>query len=383
MDQWWKRQKRQKIDMGDYKRSDVEDVTGCIPLLLNQCIVGGKIDLTVNNLRDIYNEAVNFVHEIRGKTTGYSWNWQWYVDYVTACFRQKSLPTGQHFDLIDHRYFYAEPNRSGKCVCGLVRDAVAEQLLQSGDNFIDSNSLASLPSLIHNPSAVRFMIEHAILSSIRSNGLAINAGIMRPMKVRLLREPSDIKTDIRDEPVLYWPEKFNFEIIDGIIILINPEELNDEKIAKKIAQKIAKKKTPQGTRKKNAKVGRDKLLMFPLQITLARAGHSDSHEKFFKNYHKWTKHLSHFDVETQFIWITPSDRSFQTHQSTSQRPAHGERYIPFEDISAEIWRNYQYAKRVADAEQVDLTKCSKEVTAAVSSAGRIFDLRSRQVARQT
>ena len=99
--------------------------------------------------------------------------------------------------------------------------------------------------------------------------------------MRVLTEPSDIKTDIRDEPVLYWPKKFkkfNFETIDRIIILINPEELNDEK--------NAKKKMPRGTRTKNAKVGRDKLLMFPLQITLARAGHSDSHEKFFKNYRK-------------------------------------------------------------------------------------------------
>jgi hypothetical protein len=277
---------------------------------------------------------------------------------VTACFRRKSLPAGRHLELIDHRYFY-EFNGSGRCVCGLVRDAVAEQLLQWGDNFIDTNSLASLPGLIHNPSAVKFMIEHAVLSSIRSNGLAIDAGIMRPMKVRLLTKPSDIKTDIRDEPVLYWLEKFNFETIDGIIILINPEELNDEKNAKKIAKK---KKTPQGTRTKartkNAKAERDKLLMFPLQITLARAGHSDSHEKFFKKYHKWTKNFSSFDVETQFIRITPSDRGYQTHQSISKRPAYGERYIPFEDVSVEIWRKYQYAKSVADAARVDLTGCS-------------------------
>jgi hypothetical protein len=76
MDQWWK---RHKIDMGGYKQSNVEDVTGCIPLLLDKCIVGGKIDLTVNNLRDIYNKAVSFVQEIRDKTTGHLLKWQWYV----------------------------------------------------------------------------------------------------------------------------------------------------------------------------------------------------------------------------------------------------------------------------------------------------------------
>ena len=291
-------------------------------------------------------------------------------------------------------------------MCGLVRDAVGEQLLQWGDNFIDANSLASLPDLISNPPAVGFMIEHAILSSIRSKGLAINAGIMRPMQMRLLKEPSDIKTDIRDKPVLYWPEKFNFETIDGIIILINPEELNDAENAKKIAQEItkkkktsqgmrAKKKTPQGTRTNNTKVERDKLFMFPLQITLARPGHSDSHEKFFKKYREWTERLSDFDVETQFIWITPSDRNFQHHKSTSNRPAHGERYIPFKDVSAEIWRQYQDAKKVADARRVDLTglstasgnitadEGSSEVTAAVSSADRVSRLRPRRGARQT
>ena len=76
MDQWWK---RHKIDMGGYKRSDVEDVTGRIPLLLEKCIVGGKIDLTVNSLRDIYNNAASFVQEIRDKTTGHPLKWQWYV----------------------------------------------------------------------------------------------------------------------------------------------------------------------------------------------------------------------------------------------------------------------------------------------------------------
>jgi hypothetical protein len=81
MDQWWK---RHKINMGGYKRSDVEDVTGCIPLLLDKCIVDGKIDLTVNNLRDIYDEAASFVREIRNKTTGHPLKWQWYVSIYST-----------------------------------------------------------------------------------------------------------------------------------------------------------------------------------------------------------------------------------------------------------------------------------------------------------
>ena len=77
MDQWWER--HNEVAMEGYERSEVEDFTGCIPLLLDRCVVGGKIDLTVNSLRDIYNNAASFVQEIRDKTTGHPLKWQWYV----------------------------------------------------------------------------------------------------------------------------------------------------------------------------------------------------------------------------------------------------------------------------------------------------------------
>ena len=76
MDQWWK---RHKVGMGGYKRSDVEDITGCIPLLLDKCVVDEKIDLTVTDLRSIYNKAVDFVQGIRANKTADSIEWKWYV----------------------------------------------------------------------------------------------------------------------------------------------------------------------------------------------------------------------------------------------------------------------------------------------------------------
>ena len=36
--------------MAGYDRSEVEDVTGCIPLLLDKCTLGGKVDLAVDDL---------------------------------------------------------------------------------------------------------------------------------------------------------------------------------------------------------------------------------------------------------------------------------------------------------------------------------------------
>jgi hypothetical protein len=75
MDQWWE---RHNVDMGGYTKPDVEDVTGCIPLLLDKCVVDKKIDLTVTALRDIYNKAADFVQTIRAKTKD-PMEWQWYV----------------------------------------------------------------------------------------------------------------------------------------------------------------------------------------------------------------------------------------------------------------------------------------------------------------
>ena len=77
MDQWWKR--HTSIDMGGYKESDVEDVTGCIPLLLDKCVVNEEIDLTVADFEDIHDKAVTFVQNVRDITKEEPWKWQWYV----------------------------------------------------------------------------------------------------------------------------------------------------------------------------------------------------------------------------------------------------------------------------------------------------------------
>src|SRR5947209_6256374 len=183
---------------------------------------------------------------------------------------------------------------------GIPLDTVADQLLAWNEDFADTDFLTSLPDFIDNRSVAGFMIEHAVLSSIRSNGLAISAEIGKAMEVRLLKGLSDIKTDITGTAVLYRPQKFNFKAIDGMIVLIKPDE-------------------------KNAK----KLLMFPLQITLAPADHANSREQFFIEYGSWITGLSNFDVEIQFLWITPECRDNQEYPASlyPKWPAHLERYI--------------------------------------------------------
>ena len=62
---WWKRHRN--IELGDYTESEVEDLTGCIPLLLNNCVVDKKINVKNPFFKDIYLQAMTFEREIKTK----------------------------------------------------------------------------------------------------------------------------------------------------------------------------------------------------------------------------------------------------------------------------------------------------------------------------
>jgi len=59
MDQGWKR--NEGLQMGKYSKEYIEDFTGCNPLLLDQCVVDGEIDLGVDEVARIWNQASEFV----------------------------------------------------------------------------------------------------------------------------------------------------------------------------------------------------------------------------------------------------------------------------------------------------------------------------------
>ena len=209
--------------------------------------------------------------------------------------------------------------------------------------------LHDCPSLCHIFSRISYIYTsstnreanflHAFLSSIRSNGLAIDAEIGKPMKIRQLKEPPDFDMNVTDKPVRYLPTNFNYRAIDGIIILIK-------------AEKNAKEE-----KEGNAKPKKPKLFMFPLQITVA-SYHSDSHAKFFEGYYrKWTKVLSSaFDVVPEFLWITPKQHGIREHPECSKWPAHKERYIPLMEVSEKIWTRYQHAEELLDEAQAGLAR---------------------------
>ena len=124
--------------------------------------------------------------------------------------------------------------------------------------------------------------------------------------------------------MLYCPRRYNFRGIGGIIVWIEPER-----------------------RRRDAKQKKRKLLIFPLQITLAPDAHSDSHETFFNQYTEWIKNLEEFDVVPEFIWITPEPTSFTIHDENSKLnwPKHNERYVNLDKVNHNIWVQYQAAKK--------------------------------------
>ena len=243
--------------------------------------------------------------------------------------------------LIDHRYFYHyhyKPSDQdvagyyGNYTCGLARNAVAAELLANEVNFADMNFSRSLPDFINNPSAARFMIVYAVLSSIELNGLAIGATIQKPMDIIIFRGATpNFRKDITNRPVLYRPHKFkfNFKGIDGVIV--------------RIETRPKLKGKGKGTQKRDAEEKKRKLFMYPFQVTLAPDSHSDSRETFFNQYDKWIKYLKEFDIVPEFLWITPKPSSLIEHgeKSRPKWPAHRERYVSLEDVNKTIWSWYQ------------------------------------------
>ena len=80
MEQWWER--NSKVALGNYTKAQVEDITGCIPWLLDVCVVDGKIDLHVRAFLDIYHEAAAFEQKMKSETRDKPLEWKLYVELV-------------------------------------------------------------------------------------------------------------------------------------------------------------------------------------------------------------------------------------------------------------------------------------------------------------
>jgi hypothetical protein len=228
-------------------------------------------------------------------------------------------------ELVDHRYFYDkfDPELSdyvGYYTCGLSRDTVAKMLLASHVCFAGSDFLQSLPNYINNPSVSGFMIEQAVLSSIALNGLRITPETNHPMEVNLFSGRLPRLRPETENPVLHLPILSNFAAIDGMIV---------------------RKESGSKGRGSGGKV---RLLIFPLQITVAKK-HSDSHEKFFRKWKDWIINLDEFDVVPEFIWISENGGKTKQHPESRKWPKHDERNIPLSQVNDSIGSFYKSVKR--------------------------------------
>ena len=220
--------------------------------------------------------------------------------------------------LVDHRYFYNKDS-VGHYTCGISRDAVASMILENRWRFDDKDFLQSLPKEITNPCVAGFMIETAVLSSIVLNGLNITADLNKQIDPIFFEGKFPTFDITKGKLRLYVPKVFNFRNIDGIIVHVGP--------------------TPK------RKTTRQKLFMFPLQITLAPDKHSKSRTKFFNEWGKWTEGLQGFEVVPEFVWISPKAGKSAKYAGSDQCPAHLERYVTIEHVNKGIWDWYNEGKR--------------------------------------
>jgi hypothetical protein len=223
-------------------------------------------------------------------------------------------------NLIDDRYFYAEPpDLVGRYACGIAREAAARQLRRyKVDKFGDTGFLMALNVYIDNPSVTSFFMEQAILSSIASRGLEISQGISKKMDTVIFSGSMPIFNTTKSDPVLYCPMNFNYCGVDGI----------------------------------TARFAEGKCYMFPLQITVAKS-HLDFEEIFFREWSKWTKYLDGIEVVPMFLWITKEGSSEintvpPVYRSTRSRrklvrPSYYTQMVPLKSVNLDIWQHYQRA----------------------------------------
>ena len=226
MKEWWK---RIKADLGKYTKDEIEDLTGCIPLLLESCIVDGKFNLEVGDMKQVWDDAAKFVMKIK-KGNNLEWdqymhlpwtatNFYSYCDYVDACIRRRTVPAGTSASLIDHRYFYSEESE-GNYTCGIAREAVARQLWKYGRNrFGVTKRLQSLEEYVGNQSVTGFFIEHAVLQTISTHGPKEIGIVNSPPPIIIFEGFPDFKDT--EDPILYVPSSYFYPAIDGVILQLD------------------------------------------------------------------------------------------------------------------------------------------------------------------
>lgn len=71
MNHWWKR--NEHISLVDTSKDEVEDITGCIPLLLSACVANKKFDLLAPEILEVADQARLFVADLKAVANDINW----------------------------------------------------------------------------------------------------------------------------------------------------------------------------------------------------------------------------------------------------------------------------------------------------------------------
>lgn len=71
MDAWWKH--HSTVSLGDHTRDEVEDYTGCNPLLLTSCVEEGRVNFSCGEIRAVIKHAKRFAGRMKTKCSEWEW----------------------------------------------------------------------------------------------------------------------------------------------------------------------------------------------------------------------------------------------------------------------------------------------------------------------
>lgn len=227
---------------------------------------------------------------------------------MRSCVTNQKLPgSGLNFD---HRYFYLDSSGRARYTCGLARQAMMELFREVAEEsyFLGLEWQKTIRTLRDNPSAVGFIIEAVVISTISTRGLTFDTCRIHPTKITSFRD--DFPLIERHASAFYVPLRFNFRAIDALYVDIDSSAGTAHIIA--------------------------------IQITVAKQ-QTDSEGAFFPNWRLWSQNLSHLKLKWTFLWILPRQREQQDVEAKKLNLRKGPVTI-----------NPEYSRNFVSLDQVDL-----------------------------
>src|ERR1700722_3268325 len=295
MSLWWSRHAKDFSGFSQMEKYKIEDLTGCIPLLLRPFL--GHHGKTLSSLEpkiwnhelleSVVHQATQFGLAQLGKSKRYICHLvelgipahligshRWYVEQMRLCLSFGYVPGDG--STLDHRYFYLDDEGRGRYTCGLARQAIMDLLRRCAEEgeFLDRQWIMALDAFKDNPSVTGFIVEQIVISSIASKGL--RTGDIYLPATKIVTFAGDTPLLSRSEGhTLCVPVKSNLKTINAIYVTVRQK-------------------------KKEATV-------IPIQITKAD-WRSDSEVTFFAQWKQWIEPLKGFNITPMFLWIVEDKR---------------------------------------------------------------------------